>query len=226
MTASYTCTDCAIRWVESDGATCPGCARRGEPALPDAEEKARLRRLMDRVRDVEAAIVRAQEADRRVAEVAAKLDPVPEVVPLVPAPAAPPEPALPAAVQPWVDAVRAVWPEARVTHPDSTYEIAVQAQSASVEGTWDAFVAGRGTIAWAAGNPGSVRCESPAALVDALRKQIPAPSSKPPADLSAAARRLLDEIDRTQRSGRTLVGFPLELLAAVEDVRAALGGER
>lgn len=44
--------------------------------------------------------------------------------------------------------------------------------------------------------------------------------------LAAFARRLLDEIDRVQRSGRTLVGFPTELLAAVEDVRAALGGER
>lgn len=43
--------------------------------------------------------------------------------------------------------------------------------------------------------------------------------------LASATRRLLDEIERTQRSGRTLVGFPTELLAAVEDVRAALGGE-
>lgn len=46
-----------------------------------------------------------------------------------------------------------------------------------------------------------------------------------PVLLSLAVRRLLDEIDRTQRSGRTLVGFPTELLAAVEDVREALGGQ-
>lgn len=34
MTApTFTCDSCAIRWVESDGATCPGCRRKSLPAL-------------------------------------------------------------------------------------------------------------------------------------------------------------------------------------------------
>lgn len=194
MTASYTCTDCAIRWVESDGATCPGCARRGEPALP-------------------------------------------------------------AAVQPWVDAVRAVWPEARVEQPRSGFcDVAIQERPSSFCGRWDAYVMADGRGGRLAGAGGFDWCPTPTDLVAALRKHIPAPSPKPPAApnvydctcsqrnppglycpgctrllldrVSTAVRRLLDEIDRVQRSGRTLVDFPTELLAAVEDVRAALGGDR
>lgn len=63
--------------------------------------------------------------------------------------------------------------------------------------------------------------ESDGATCPGCRRSCAAPQLA----LHAATRRLLDEIERTQRSGRTLVGFPTELLAAVEDVRAALGGE-
>lgn len=110
MTASYTCTDCAIRWVESDGATCPGCARRGA------------------------------------------VHPAPAVAP----------------------------------------------------GVYDCTCSQR--------NPPGLYCPGCTRL---LLDRV-----------STATCRLLDEIDRAQRSGRTLVGFPTELLAAVEDVRAALGGDR
>lgn len=84
-----------------------------------------------------------------------------------------------AAVQPWVDAVRAVWPEARVTESKETYDIAIQEEPASVDGTWDAYVIRRADGARTAVELGSYWCQTPAELVAALRKHIPAPAPKP-----------------------------------------------
>lgn len=70
MSVTYTCDACAIRWVESDGATCPGCRR--SCAAPQLALHAATRRLLDEIertqRSGRTLVAEAEREDAQVTE--------------------------------------------------------------------------------------------------------------------------------------------------------------